>query len=57
MPVTKISDYEAITILLQHYINGAISGNGNEMKPAFHDEATIFGYVGPDLFSGPIQAM
>src|SRR3546814_16029239 len=25
------------------------------MKPAFHDDATIYGYVGPDLFAGPIQ--
>lgn len=55
--MTNISDYDAITELLQHYIDGAISGKGIEMKPAFHDEATIFGYVGPDLFSGPIQAL
>ena len=27
------------------------------MKPAFHDDATIFGYVGPDLFSGAIQGL
>jgi len=27
------------------------------MQPAFHDEATIFGYVGPDLFAGPIQGL
>ena len=25
------------------------------MQPAFHEDATIFGYVGPDLFAGPIQ--
>jgi hypothetical protein len=25
------------------------------MKPAFSPDATIFGYVGPDLFAGPIQ--
>ncbi len=57
MPMTNISDYEAITELLQHYINGAISGKGSEMKPAFHHDATIFGYVGPDLFAGPIQGL
>lgn len=57
MSVTNISDYEAITKLLQHYINGAISGKGSEMKRAFHDDATIFGYVGPDLFAGPIQGL
>jgi hypothetical protein len=57
MPMTNISDYEAITELLQHYINGAISGKGSEMKPAFHNDATIFGYVGADLFAGPIQGL
>ncbi len=25
------------------------------MKPAFHEDATVFGYVGADLFAGPIQ--
>lgn len=53
----NISDYDAITNLLQHYINGAISGKGLEMKPAFHDDATIFGFVGDDLFAGPIQGL
>lgn len=27
------------------------------MKPAFHKDATIFGYVGADLFAGPIQQL
>jgi hypothetical protein len=27
------------------------------MKPAFAEGATIFGYVGPDLFAGPIQGL
>jgi len=27
------------------------------MKPAFHKNATIFGYVGADLFAGPIQQL
>ena len=42
---------------IQHYINGAKSGKQNDMKPAFHDDATIFGYIGNDLFSGPIQKL
>ena len=48
-------DIEAIKATLQHYIDGARSGKGDDMKPAFHADATIFGYVGPDLFAGPIQ--
>jgi hypothetical protein len=27
------------------------------MKPAFHNNATIFGYMGPHLFAGPIQGL
>jgi hypothetical protein len=50
-----INEYAAIERVIQHYIDGARSGSGDAMKPAFHDEATIFGFVGEDLFSGPIQ--
>jgi|SRR5690554_5667334 hypothetical protein len=50
-----ISEYEAIVRVLQHYINGARSGRGEDMRPAFHEDATIFGYVGDALFAGPIQ--
>ena len=27
------------------------------MSLAFHDGATIYGYIGPDLFGGPIQGL
>jgi hypothetical protein len=54
---TNINDYEAITALIQHYVKGAMSGKGAEMKPAFHDDATWFGYVGADLISGPIEGL
>jgi len=27
------------------------------MKPGFHKDATIFGYIGEDLFEGPIQKL
>ena len=48
-------DREQISKTVQHYIDGAISGKGDDMKPAFHEDATIFGYVGKDLFAGPLQ--
>jgi len=54
---TKVSDYDAIAKVVQHYIDGARSGKGDDMKPAFHKDATIFGYVGPDLLAGPIQQL
>ncbi len=52
---TNVNEYDAITSTLQHYIDGARSGRGDDMKPAFHEDATIFGYVGADLFAGPIK--
>lgn len=50
-------DIQLIKSTIQHYINGAKSGKGDDMKPAFHDDATIFGYIGSDLFAGPIQKL
>ncbi len=52
---TNVSEYDVIAKVVQHYIDGARSGKGDEMTPAFHEDATVFGYVGPDLFAGPIQ--
>ncbi len=54
---TQVSDREAIARTIQTYINGGISGSGDDMRPAFHEGATIYGYIGPDLFGGPIQGL
>lgn len=48
---------EAISRTIQKYIDGGISGSGENMKPAFYEGATIYGYIGPDLFGGPIQGL
>ena len=55
--MSKSSDQVAITATIQKYLDGAKSGKGGEMTPAFHPDATIFGYIGADLFSGPIQKL
>jgi hypothetical protein len=59
MPNTTINvnEYDMITQVIQRYIDGARSGKGEDMKPAFHNDATIFGYVGADLFAGPIRQL
>jgi hypothetical protein len=54
---SDVSEYEAIAKTVQHYIDGARSGRGDDMKPAFHKEATIFGYAGGELTAGPIQQL
>ena len=52
-----LGDYDAIAKTVQQYIDGGKTGNTEEMKKAFHPEATIFGYIGTDLFAGPIQGL
>ncbi len=54
---SNTNDNEMIEKTVQFYIDGAISGKGDDMKPAFHVDATIFGYIGDDLFAGPIQRL
>ncbi len=52
---STINEHDVIKQVVQHYIDGARSGRGDDMRPAFHADATIFGYVGADLFAGPIE--
>ena len=54
---TNGSNHDAIATTVQYYIDGGKSGKGDDMKPAFHEDATIFGYAGADLFAGPIQQL
>ena len=54
---TNLNEYDVIAKVIQTYIDGAKSGRGDDMKPAFHKDATIFGYVGSDLFADPIQQL
>ena len=50
-----VNEIDEITEAMQAYIDGARTGKGPTMKPAFHNDATMFGYVGAELFGGPIQ--
>ena len=52
-----MTDRDAIARAVQYYIDGAKLGSSTEMRRAFHEEATIFGYEGHSLFSGPIQRL
>jgi len=43
-----------IEAVMQTYIEGGRTGSVDTLRPIFHKMATICGYVGPDLFAGPI---
>ena len=55
--INNKNEIDAICRAVQYYVDGAISGKGDDMKPGFHEDATIYGYVGNDLFAGPIQGL
>jgi hypothetical protein len=46
-----MTEKDAITTAVQHYIDGAKSRSSVEMSRAFHDDATIFDYEGDSLGS------
>jgi len=54
---THVSDYDGIANVVQQYIESARSGSGDAMRPAFHGDATIFGYIAGDLLAGPIEQL
>ena len=55
--MTKLNDYDAIAGIIQEYLDGAASGKSSDMGPAFHADATMFGYEGTDLLAGSIQGL
>lgn len=57
MTATDVNDVQAIVEVINQYIDGAKSRQSGTMKHAFSDDATIFGYAGNDLFSGPIAQL
>jgi hypothetical protein len=51
------TDREAITSVVQLYIDGASSGDVEKLKQAFHDEAWMFGSLGGERVDIPIGQM
>ena len=51
------SDSRQIEAVMRTYIEGGRTGSVDTLRPIFHELATICGYVGPDLFAGPIEMM
>ena len=55
--VATANNNQAIAQVVERYLEGARSGRGDAMRPAFHKDATIFGYIGDELFAGPIEKL
>jgi hypothetical protein len=49
------TDHDWISDVMNTYVEGGRSGSVRTLRPIFHELATICGYVGADLFAGPIE--
>lgn len=56
MNTTTLNDYEEILSVAQKYIDGCAKGDGEIMRPAFHERATINAAPIETLFQGASQA-
>lgn len=56
MSTAKLKDYEEIMAVAQLYIDGCAKGDGDHMKPAFHENATINGAPIQTLFDDVTKA-
>ncbi len=50
-------DIEAISSVIQIYVEGGHKGDASIMKRAFRESATIHGYIGGNLLAGSIQIL
>ena len=50
-------DIEAISSVIQTYVEGGRKGDAAIMKPAFRENATIHGHIGGGLLAGPIHLL
>jgi hypothetical protein len=55
--MSQVTEQDAIAAVIQKYVDGGLQGMASVMRPAFHEGATIFGYLGPDLIAGPIEGL
>lgn len=51
-----LKDYEEIKRVVQLYVDGCAQGDGELMKPAFHENATINGAPIQTLFDGATES-
>ena len=55
---TYVQDYQAIVAVLNQYNAGGAQADSSIMRPAFSNQATIFGVDGEDkLTGGPIEGL
>jgi hypothetical protein len=54
---TLIDDYDAITQVVQLYIDGSAKGDAAKLREAFHPDARMFGSLGGHRYDVPIEEL
>lgn len=57
MEKINVSDYEAVINVVSKYTQACKEGKSNIMKPAFTENALMYGYLNGQLFNGSIEAL
>lgn len=52
-----VQEYEAIRQVIGQYVEAGIQAKSDIMKPAFRQEAIMYGFAGGQLSGGPIQGL
>ena len=47
-----LTEYDEIAKTMQMYIDGSKQGKSELMRPAFHEDASFFGFAGGQLATG-----
>ena len=55
--VNYVTEYDAITKVMQGYIEAGRVGKSELMRPSFHPDATLVGYYRGTLLTGSIQQL
>lgn len=57
MEKARVSDYEAVIAVVSQYTEACKVGKSDVMKPAFTDNALMYGYLNGQLYNGSIEAL
>lgn len=57
MEKVKVADYEAVLATVAKYTDSCKEGKSDIMKPAFTDNALMYGYLNGEYYHGSIEAL
>ena len=53
--INTVQDYEDVLAAMEGYVQGLKTGNADQLKKTFHQDAIMYGHLGNDLSQGGID--